>query len=162
MGDQEVIDEIVNEIGRLFTTEDDDRGDEVVFALQYLYRKSSILPEFLKGSDSLLYEALSKMFDVELHPVVLYEESDYDGFYQRKGSFSAAYIFPHAVDEDSGDESSSDSDDDRRHRYRWRNEERYINLFRLHSNTSVTATMWNMLEIRPSVGKEDISARVCL
>jgi hypothetical protein len=118
MGDPEVIAEIVNEIGRLFTTEDDDREDEVAFALQYLYRKSSILPEYLKGSDSLLYEALSKTFDVVLHPVVLYEKSDYEGFYQQEDSDFAAYIFPHTVDEDSGDEGSTHSDEGRRYRMR--------------------------------------------
>jgi hypothetical protein len=51
------------------------------FALQHLYRRSSILPEYLKGPDATLYNALleSGDFDISLHPVILSEESDWDG-----------------------------------------------------------------------------------
>ena len=121
MGDSAVIDEIVNVIGRLLTVKGKKEQEEVAFALQYLYRKSSILPEYLKGSDSLLYQALSKTFEVSLCPVVLYERSDYEGRYRSSGSEFSAYIFPHYVDDGSGndtdDDGSSYSDDGPR--YRW-------------------------------------------
>jgi hypothetical protein len=83
------INDIVTIIGRLLK----DGQGEVAFALQYLYRKASILPEFLKGSDSLLYRALSKSFDVSLHPVVLHEMTDDDGRFNAKESVFRAYIF---------------------------------------------------------------------
>lgn len=56
--------------------------DEVAFAMQHLYRKSSILPEFLKGTDAQLYRALVKSFEVTLRPVVLQSYSDFDGFHR--------------------------------------------------------------------------------
>ena len=51
---------------------------EVAFALQHLYRKSSISTEYLKGSDATLYDALKvpEEFDVSLHPVIFQEVSD--------------------------------------------------------------------------------------
>jgi hypothetical protein len=56
-------------------------AEEVAFALQHLYRRTSILAEYLKGSDATLYNALlaSGDFDISLHPVILSEESDYEG-----------------------------------------------------------------------------------
>jgi hypothetical protein len=65
-------------------------------------------------------------FDVELHPVVLYEESDIEGFYQREGSDAGYYIFPHTVDDDEG--SSSDSDEGRQRR-RMPSEEREMDFY---------------------------------
>jgi hypothetical protein len=67
-----------------------------------LYRKSSILPEYLKGSDSLVYQALSKTFDISLHPVVLHEmtRQDEESEYEYR-SRSYACKFDHgAVDTD--------------------------------------------------------------
>jgi 2OG-Fe(II) oxygenase superfamily len=53
---------------------------EVAFALQHVYRKSSILGEYLKGSDATLYGALKATgeYDVSLHPVILREAFDVD------------------------------------------------------------------------------------
>ena len=50
---------------------------EVAFALQHLYRRSSISGEYLKGSDATLYDALkaSGEFDISLHPVIFREGS---------------------------------------------------------------------------------------
>jgi hypothetical protein len=47
--------------------------------MQYLYRKSSILPEFLKGADAQLYGALVGSFDVALRPVVVQLRTNYEG-----------------------------------------------------------------------------------
>jgi hypothetical protein len=57
--------------------------EEVAFALQHLYRKSSIRPTFLKGSDSQLYAALADRFDVTLGAVVLHGSTDWDGRYDK-------------------------------------------------------------------------------
>ena len=59
-----------------------DGEEEVAFAMQYLYRKSSILPEFLKGADAQLHEALVSSFDVTLGPVVLQSRTDYEGTFK--------------------------------------------------------------------------------
>jgi hypothetical protein len=53
--------------------------EEVAFAMQYLYRKSSILPEFLKGTDAQLYSTLVRSFDVALRPIVLQVRTNYSG-----------------------------------------------------------------------------------
>jgi hypothetical protein len=86
-------DEVANIIGGILKS----GQDEVAFALQYLYRKSSILPEFLKGSDSLLYHTLAKTFDVSLYPIVLHEATDYEGMYGSSDS-AFAYKFEHGRD----------------------------------------------------------------
>ena len=104
IGDPAVVDDVVDIVGRLLTG----GRKEVAFALQYLYRKSSILPKFLKGSDSLLYQALSKTFDVSLHPIVLEETSDYEGEYGTKYSTFCAYKF----DQGAGAETSDDDGDE--------------------------------------------------
>ena len=136
MGDPAVIDEIVNIIERLLSDENEDAPDQVAFALQYLYRKSSIIPEYLKGSDSLLYQALSKTLDVSLHPVVLHERSDYEGFYQTSEADLAAYIFPHTLDEGSNDEGSDSSDEGSRYR-RWPKREERDGIFHLPHSTAI-------------------------
>ena len=119
MGDSAAIDKIVNIIGRLLTIKGKKPQDHVAFALQYLYRKSSILPEYLKGSDSLLYQALSKTFEVSLHPIVLYERSDYEGRYRSSDSELSAYIFPHYVDDETGNDTDGSSYSDVEPRYRF-------------------------------------------
>jgi hypothetical protein len=55
--------------------------DEVGFALQYLHRKASIRPEYLKGSDALVYQALARSedLDISIRPVVLVQMTDYEG-----------------------------------------------------------------------------------
>ena len=104
IGDPAVVDDVIDIVGGLLTGE----REEVAFSLQYLYRKSSILPQYLKGSDSLLYQALSKTFDVSLHPIVLEETSDCDGGYGTMGSTFCAYKF----DQGAGDDMSDDDDDE--------------------------------------------------
>ena len=82
--------------------------EEVGFALQHLYRKSSILPEFLKGADAQLYHALVRSFDVTLRPVILQSFCDDEGFIN---SFVAIpwddNIGEYDSDSASDDESSS-------------------------------------------------------
>jgi hypothetical protein len=56
-----------------------DEEEEVAFAMQYLYRKSFILPEFLKGTDAQLYNALIRNLDVALRPVALQLSTGLDG-----------------------------------------------------------------------------------
>ena len=65
--------------------------EEVAFALQHLYRDSSILGEYLKGSDATLYEALkvSGEFDVSLHPVIFREASGWDS----EGAITDHYVY---------------------------------------------------------------------
>jgi hypothetical protein len=81
-GDPEAVKEIIRIIEKFLSPDSTSQVKEVGFALQYLYRKSSILPEFLKGSDALLYQALTESFDVSLHPVILQESTDYEGAYE--------------------------------------------------------------------------------
>ena len=76
-----VVQDIVDIVEELLEEEEE---EEVAFALQHLYRKSSIVREYLKGGDALVYEALvdSGLFDVSLHPVLLHEKTDYEGSFQ--------------------------------------------------------------------------------
>ena len=80
--------------------------EEVAFALQHLYRKSSIQGEYLKGSDATLYDALgvSGEFDVSPHPVIFREVSDMDS----EGKLDH-YVYRMDVEVS---ESDSDSDSD--------------------------------------------------
>jgi hypothetical protein len=80
--------------------------DEVAFASQYLYRKASIRPEYLKGSDAFLYNELvaSGAFDVSLHPVVLRESSNRDGEIDEH----SAYLFDDEPDNESGASESKE------------------------------------------------------
>jgi hypothetical protein len=70
----------VEEVIAIITELHESGIEEVAFALQYLYRKASIRPEYLKGPDALLYNALmaSGAFDISFHPVVLRETSQGD------------------------------------------------------------------------------------
>ena len=104
VSDPPVVDDVVDIVAGLLTC----KGDEVAFALHYLYRKSSILPKFLKGSDSLLYQALSKTFDVSLHPILLEETTDYEGGYGTHNSSFRAYIFDQGADEREDDQREDD------------------------------------------------------
>jgi hypothetical protein len=111
VGDPAVVDEIVDIIRGLLAVKEKGVENEVAFPLQYLYRKASILPEYLKGSDSLLYQALSKTFEVSLYPVVLQETTDGDGRYGTRNAHFAAYIFTHEGDPDevkSGDKNDGE------------------------------------------------------
>lgn len=84
--------------------------EEVAFAMQHLYRKSSILPEFLKGVDAQLYRALVNSFDVTLRPVVVHTKTDYDGSFEPW----LAYPWNHkpGPESDSDSDNSGDSDDE--------------------------------------------------
>jgi len=73
--DNTIVTKVTNIIAGLLA----DGGEEVAFAMQHLYWKSSILPEFLKGADAQLYRALVSSFDVTLQPVILQTYSDYEG-----------------------------------------------------------------------------------
>jgi hypothetical protein len=94
---KEVIDIIKEGVGKT---------KEVAFAMQYLYRKSSILPEYLKGVDAQLYHALvDSGFDVTLKPIVLHSRSDMEGNYD----LVVATSYPEPA---QGSDSESDSDSD--------------------------------------------------
>jgi hypothetical protein len=91
--------------------------------LQYLYRKSSIVPEFLKGTDSQLYTVLADRFDVTLCPVVLLAYTNSSEEEGTSCKFTAyRYDFPSTnepkpstddVDDDDGDDDEdSDVEDD--------------------------------------------------
>jgi hypothetical protein len=69
--DAAALEQIVNE---LLTEVTSDKS--IAFSLFHLYRQQSILPEYLKGQDDLLYKVLSATFDLQLRPVVI--ESIYD------------------------------------------------------------------------------------
>ena len=73
--DNEIVTKVTDIIASLLA----DGKEEVAFAMQHLYRKNSILPEFLKGADAQLHRALVSSFDVTLRPVVLHMTTDYDG-----------------------------------------------------------------------------------
>ncbi|THV06343.1 hypothetical protein K435DRAFT_834280 [Dendrothele bispora CBS 962.96] len=67
-------------------SDDDSNGVEYIgFPLRHLYRIASIRPEYLKGVDAMLYEHFSTSqefkdkFNVKLRPIVLVEETDYEG-----------------------------------------------------------------------------------
>ncbi|KAJ6488463.1 hypothetical protein C8R47DRAFT_1125563 [Mycena vitilis] len=90
---------------------------EVGFPLQHLYRKASVLPAYLKCTDSRLYEALRQKFCVSLHPVLLEESSDYEGSFNGEDSTIKAHKFdlPESdFDAKSGDESDNDDGSDDR------------------------------------------------
>jgi len=89
---------VVTKVINIITNELIDGRKEVGLAMQHLYRKSSILPEFLKGADAQLYHALLSSFVVTLQPVVLHSCTDIDGR-------SAPYL---AITWDDDDSSESD------------------------------------------------------
>jgi len=87
--------------------------EEVAFGMQHLYRKSSILPEFLKGADAQLYRALANSFDVTLRPVVFHTTTDYEGGFEP----CFAYPWDHKPDPEydsdlESDVGDSDDEDD--------------------------------------------------
>ena len=97
-GDPEAIKRVISIIKNILSP----KVKEVGFAMQYLYRKSSILPEFLKGSDALLYQALAESFKVTLRPVVLQELTDYEG------AFKSRYAY--RFDQNGNDTDSSEEE----------------------------------------------------
>jgi len=69
--DNKIVTKVTNIIVNLLA----DGAQEVAFAMQHLYQKSSILPEFLKGANAQLYRALVSDFDIPLRPVILQSRS---------------------------------------------------------------------------------------
>ncbi len=72
----------VPEISSSFATEElanaiervhDEGTAEVSFPLRHLYRRASIRPENLEGMDAVVYERLSKRFEVSLAPILVKE-----------------------------------------------------------------------------------------
>ncbi|KAG1857491.1 hypothetical protein F4604DRAFT_1659348, partial [Suillus subluteus] len=62
--DQKLVEAVVDEISELHK-----EGTTVVaFPLTHLYRKASIKKEYLKGTDSALFDTLENHFNVVLHP----------------------------------------------------------------------------------------------
>jgi len=72
---------------------------EVVFPLRHLYRLASIKPEYLKGVDTYLYEGLKKTFEVNLKPIMLTHQSDYEGSWLNENLLG----FPFVSEHDKGD-----------------------------------------------------------
>jgi hypothetical protein len=72
-----IIEELAMELKKLHTSASS--VPEVVLPLRHLYRLASIKPEYLKGMDGYLYEALKKTFEISLKPIVLIQETDYEG-----------------------------------------------------------------------------------
>ncbi|KAJ7684543.1 hypothetical protein DFH06DRAFT_10104 [Mycena polygramma] len=88
---------------------------EVGFPLQHLYRKTSVLPAYLKCTDVRLYEALKQKFCVSLHPVLLEESSDYEGRFNSEDSTIKAHKFDLSESDfnvKTGDEFDDDEFDD--------------------------------------------------
>ncbi|KAG1738780.1 hypothetical protein EDB19DRAFT_1982378, partial [Suillus lakei] len=74
--DQKLMQAVVDEIRELHK-----EGTTVVaFPLTHLYRKASVKKEYLKGSDSALFDALENHFDVVLHPVLIRAIEDGNDF----------------------------------------------------------------------------------
>jgi hypothetical protein len=46
----------------------------VVFPLFHLYRRASVKRQYLKGNDSVLYDALEDHFDISVDTVIYYDE----------------------------------------------------------------------------------------
>jgi hypothetical protein len=58
---------------------------KIALPLFHLYRSQSLLPEYLKGIDSQLYQHFAEHFSVHLQPVVVRSESNYEGGYDADG-----------------------------------------------------------------------------
>ncbi|KIM43846.1 hypothetical protein M413DRAFT_26137 [Hebeloma cylindrosporum] len=69
--------------------------DEVVFPLRHLYRLASIKPEYLKGVDAYVYEALKKTFDVDLKSIMLFHETNYKGRWESDNVVGFPFVSEH-------------------------------------------------------------------
>ncbi|KAF8917406.1 hypothetical protein CPB85DRAFT_1250218 [Mucidula mucida] len=87
---------------------------EVGFPLRHLYRQQSILPQYLKGVDALMFRHLSSLFEVSLHPILLTATTDYEtGSYY--GYDASAMVYKCVTDdtpERTDDEDMEDEDED--------------------------------------------------
>ncbi|KAK7468378.1 hypothetical protein VKT23_002894 [Stygiomarasmius scandens] len=96
--DPKILDDVAQMIKqKLSNKTKKNKVEHVAFPLRHLYRLNSIRPEYLKGIDAMLYEHLTNFesqetkngFKVVLHPVVLFESTDYEG------SWTKEYYTPH-------------------------------------------------------------------
>ncbi|OJA11755.1 hypothetical protein AZE42_06318 [Rhizopogon vesiculosus] len=99
--DKTLIQGVINEIRKLY-----EQGTNIVaFPLTHLYRLASIKKEYLKGTDSALFDALSNHFDVSIYPVVI---NFTDMGEDLGGQDCVTYIYKATSKEDDSD-SDSDS-----------------------------------------------------
>lgn len=83
--DQKVLQAVVDEIRELH-----EKGSTfVAFPLTHLYRKASVKKEYLKGTDSALFDVLENHFNVVLHPVLICAVED--GWERREEFFAHKY-----------------------------------------------------------------------
>ncbi|KAF9030947.1 hypothetical protein BDZ89DRAFT_640607 [Hymenopellis radicata] len=74
---------------------------EVGFPLRHLYRQQSILPQYLKGVNALMYRRLSPLFEVSLYPILLHATADCEsGSYSTDEAFSTVYKCVNPSDEE--------------------------------------------------------------
>lgn len=100
------------------------RTTEVGFPLRHLYRQQSILPQYLKGVDALIYQRLSEdssPFNVSLCPIILSATTDYETrSYSGCDSFSVVTkCLDSASDSQSESGHKSGSDSDQKVRYKF-------------------------------------------
>ncbi|KAF9025833.1 hypothetical protein BDZ89DRAFT_1068081, partial [Hymenopellis radicata] len=107
---------------------------EVGFPLRHLYRQQSILPQYLKGVDALMYRHLSPLFEVSLHPILLNATADYQtGSYRMDGA--SAMVYKCATDANPSDEEDE-----------WR--ERALSFICMMPLMCATSRVWSILSIR--------------
>lgn len=126
----------------------------------HLYHTASILPEFLKGADALLYHALTQEFEVFLHPIVIWEIGDPDS---RRFKEAFAYRFDYDPKTMEGDVSSV-----KMNYYSWGGRQRKkarrppsIPQVPLQSCRFMLKTLWTIQATNPSQGNTSILV-VCL
>ncbi|THV06341.1 hypothetical protein K435DRAFT_773305 [Dendrothele bispora CBS 962.96] len=82
---QKALNDVAQIIEKRLSGNDRDDVLYIGFPLRHLYRIASICPEYLKGVDAMLFEHLTASqefkdkFNVKLRPIVLVEETDYEG-----------------------------------------------------------------------------------
>jgi len=93
--DKTLIQGVIDEIRQLH-----DQGTNIVaFPLAHLYRLASVKKEYLKGTDSALFDALNSHFDVSINPVVI----DFTDMGEHLGGQDCvAYIYEAAPKNDLG------------------------------------------------------------
>ncbi|KAG0700949.1 hypothetical protein DFH29DRAFT_1080375 [Suillus ampliporus] len=95
--DQELIQAVIDEIRQLH-----EEGTTVVaFPLTHLYRKASVKKEYLKGSDSALFDALKSHFDVVLHPILIRGIDEGEGWDGQERLLAYKYESSEAEEEES-------------------------------------------------------------
>ncbi|KAF8917408.1 hypothetical protein CPB85DRAFT_1452882 [Mucidula mucida] len=89
------------------------KTQEVGFPLRHLYRQQSILPQYLKGVDALMFRRLSPLFEISLHPILLSATTDRDGgsYYTREASAMVNKCIINAKPEPTEEEEWDDEDE---------------------------------------------------